>query len=136
MDFWTRLKKEVKAKNTTQEWVAKKAGVPFGTLRKWLSNKTYPNARVAQSIAGLLETSVEYLMTGVEPSDLDKTERKMVELFRKLSPADRENALLALGAWAGKSRPSLLETRVDPPEGPGPENQTARKRDAPPRSPP
>jgi hypothetical protein len=28
MDFWMRLKNEIKAKNTTQEWIAGKIGVP------------------------------------------------------------------------------------------------------------
>jgi len=36
MDFWTRLKKEIRAKNTTQEWLAGKIGVPACLIKKTL----------------------------------------------------------------------------------------------------
>jgi transcriptional regulator with XRE-family HTH domain len=111
MDFWIRLKSEIKAKNTTQEWVAGKIGVPFGTFRKWMTRKTYPNIIKGVEIAKLLETSAEYLVTGekqrnqtigIEPESVDNAERKLLSLFRKLSPTDKENAMLAMNAWARK----------------------------------
>ena len=102
MDFWIRLKNEIKAKNTTQEWIAGQIGVPFGTLKKWLNRKTYPNLKQGIEIAKLLETSTEYLVTGVKLESLNDTERKLITAYRKLSPADRENAMLAVTAWAGK----------------------------------
>ena len=61
MDFWMRLKNEIKAKNTTQEWIAGKIDVPFGTFRKWLTRRTYSNLKQGTEIAKLLETSAEYL---------------------------------------------------------------------------
>jgi len=99
-----RLKNEIKAKNTTQEWIAGKISVPLSTFRKWMTRKTYPNIKQGIEIAKLLETSAEYLVTGIEPEgySLDKTERKLIGAYRKLSSADKENALLALNAWAGK----------------------------------
>jgi transcriptional regulator with XRE-family HTH domain len=102
MDFWMRLKKEIKAKNTTQEWIAGKIGVPLSTFRKWMTRKTYPNTREGVAIAKLLETSAEYLIMGVEPEGLTDAERKLINAYRKLSPADRENVMLAVNAWAGK----------------------------------
>jgi len=113
MDFWTRLKREIKANNTTQEWIAGKAGVPFGTFRKWMTRKTYPNVRVGQEIAKLLETSVEYLITGTEPEGLNETERELMKTYRNLSPADKENVMMAVNAWAGKKRHNLLEKSAD-----------------------
>jgi transcriptional regulator with XRE-family HTH domain len=104
MDFWMRLKSEIKAKNTTQEWVAGKIGVPFGTFRKWMTRKTYPNMKEGVEMAKLLETSAEYLVTGVTPENLNDTERKLINAYRKLSSADRENTLLAVNAWVGKGR--------------------------------
>ena len=103
MDFWMRLKNEIKAKNTTQEWIASKIGVPFGTFRKWMTRKTYPNLKEGIEIAKLLGTSAEYLVTGTEPGDLSATERELVSAFRKLSPADQENILLAVRAWLRKN---------------------------------
>jgi len=95
MDFWSRLKSEIKAKNTTQEWIAGKIGVPFGTFRKWMTRKTYPNLKEGIEIARLLETSAEYLVTGIEPEGLNNAERKLVCAYRKLSAADQENVILA-----------------------------------------
>ena len=107
MDFWMRLKNEIKAKNTTQEWIAGKIGVPLSTFRKWMTRKTYPNLKEGIEIAKLLGVSAEYLVTGTEPNGdiLDNSERKLVNAYRKLIPADQENALLAVNAWAGKNEP-------------------------------
>jgi len=103
MDFWIRLKNEIKAKNTTQEWIAGQIGVPFGTFRKWMTRKTYPNLEEGIEIAKLLGVSAEYLVTGTEPEGLDSSERKLITAYRKLNSADKENALLAVNAWAGKN---------------------------------
>jgi len=98
-----RLKSEIRAKNTTQEWVAGKINVPFGTFRKWMTRKTYPNIKEGVEIAKLLETSAEYLVTGIESKGLSDIERKLISAYRKLSSGDKENALLAVNAWAGKT---------------------------------
>jgi len=112
-----RLKEEIRVKNTTQEWVAGKVGVPFGTFRKWLYRRTYPNVQIGHEIAELLETSVKYLLTGVkveaetrvEVEGLNDTERRLIKAYRKLSSADKENVILAVNAWAEKRRYNLLE---------------------------
>jgi len=116
MDFWARLKTEIKAKNTTQEWIARKVDVPFGTFRKWMSRKTYPNVKVGREIAKLLETSVEYLITGIEPEGLNETERVLMTTFRKLSPADKEKIMIAMNAWVKEkeTRKPLIASRADP----------------------
>jgi len=103
MDFWIRLKNEIKTKNTTQEWIAGQIGVPFGTFRKWMTRKTYPNLKEGTEIANLLGVSAEYLMTGNEPEGLSDSERKLIKTYRKLSTSDKENTILAVKAWAGKS---------------------------------
>jgi transcriptional regulator with XRE-family HTH domain len=102
MDFWMRLKNEIKAQNTTQEWIAGKIGVPLSTFRKWMTRKTYPNLKQGIGIAKMLDTSAEYLVTGVEMEILSDTERKLINVYRKLSSADRENVMLAVNAWVRK----------------------------------
>jgi transcriptional regulator with XRE-family HTH domain len=102
MDFWMRLKTEIKAKNTTQEWIAGKIGVPLSTFRKWMTRKTYPDIKEGFEIAKLLESSVEYLVTGNEPGGLSAAEKKLINAYRKLSKADKENIVLTLDAWLGK----------------------------------
>ena len=97
-----RLKNEIRAKNTTQEWVSGKIGVPLSTFRKWMTRKTYPDIKEGVEIAKLLETSAEYFVTGVGPDNLTDTEKKLIDIYRKLSPADKENTILAMNAWVGK----------------------------------
>jgi len=103
MDFWIRLKNEIKAKNTTQEWISGKIGVPLSTFRKWMTKKTYPNIKQGVEIAKLLDTSAEYLVTGIESETINDIERKLITTYRKLSSGDQENALLAVNAWAEKT---------------------------------
>jgi transcriptional regulator with XRE-family HTH domain len=108
MDFWMRLKNEIKAKNTTQEWIAGQIGVPFGTFRKWMTRKTYPNLKEGTEIAKLLGISAEYLVSGTEQENLNNDERKLITIYRKLSSTDQENAILAMNAWAGKYEPKQI----------------------------
>jgi len=103
-----RLKNAIKAQNTTHEWVAGKIGVPLSTFRKWMTRKTYPDLREGVEIAKLLETSAEYLITGVEPKDisrdLNEKEIKMINAYRILTPMEQENAVVAILAWAEKRK--------------------------------
>ena len=62
--FWENVKKEIKSQNTTQEWVAKNAGVSFNTFQGWISKGIYPRVNEAVRIAVSLNTSVEYLVSG------------------------------------------------------------------------
>ena len=62
--FWENVKKEIKAQNTTQEWVAKNSGISFNTFQGWISKGIYPRVNEAIRIAASLNTSVEYLAIG------------------------------------------------------------------------
>jgi hypothetical protein len=67
-----------------------------------MTRKTYPDIKKGVAIAKLLETSVEYLVTGTKIENVSDTEQKLIGAYRKLNSADRENVMLALNAWAGK----------------------------------
>jgi transcriptional regulator with XRE-family HTH domain len=62
--FWENVKKEIKAQNTTQEWIAQKSGISFNTFQGWISKGIYPRVNDAVRIAVSLNTSVEYLVNG------------------------------------------------------------------------
>ena len=62
--FWENVKKEIKAQNTTHEWVAKNSGISFNTFQGWISKGIYPRVNEAIRIAVSLNTSVEYLASG------------------------------------------------------------------------
>jgi transcriptional regulator with XRE-family HTH domain len=104
MDFWTRLKGQIKANNTTQEWVANKIQVSFSTFRKWITRKTYPDAREIVEIARLLNTTVEYLITGEGAYQFDEEEKCLTNKLRQLSCHDRENISLAVDTWLMRDR--------------------------------
>ena len=67
--FWDNIKKEVRAQNTTQEWVAKKAGICFNTFEGWKSKGIFPGVNDAVRIAAAINTSVEYLVSGAVRGD-------------------------------------------------------------------
>jgi hypothetical protein len=70
-----------------------------------MTRKTYPNIKEGIEIAELLGTSAEFLVMGTEQEGLTKAEQKLVNIYRKLSSTDQENAVLAMNAWAGKYEP-------------------------------
>jgi len=102
MDFWIRLKNTIKSQNTTQEWVSGKIGVPLSTFRKWMTRKTYPDLKQGLEIAKLLDTSVEYLVTGVNPKKFNTDEQHIVTAYRKLSREDQINITLIINALLRK----------------------------------
>ena len=74
--FWDNVKKEIKAQNTTQEWVAKNSGISFNTFQGWISKGIFPRVNEAVRIAVSLNTSVEFLVSGAVRSN-----RKQIEII-------------------------------------------------------
>jgi transcriptional regulator with XRE-family HTH domain len=85
--FWENIKKEIKQQNTTQEWVAKKAGISFNTFQGWISKGIYPRVNDAVRIALALDTSVEYLALGAIRDNKNAVEiiyRQLPEIYKHL----------------------------------------------------
>jgi transcriptional regulator with XRE-family HTH domain len=107
MDFWERLKYEIKDCDLTHEEVARKLKIPFGTFKNWLLRQTYPDAREATDIAKLLHTTVEYLVNGTtEPDDykLADDEQRIIDGYRQLSKYDKGQIMITIDAWNRKYR--------------------------------
>jgi transcriptional regulator with XRE-family HTH domain len=66
--FWKIVKKEVKRQGTSFEWLYRKTGISKGTFSSWKSRNLIPRADDAYRIAGALQVSMEYLLTGKEGS--------------------------------------------------------------------
>jgi transcriptional regulator with XRE-family HTH domain len=79
--FWENIKKEIKLQNTTQEWVAKKAGINFNTFQGWIAKGIYPRVNDAVRIALSLNTSVEYLVSGTSHDN-----KRALEIIRLCLP--------------------------------------------------
>lgn len=64
--------------------VSRGTGVSNMTLSDWKNGKTTPKTETMQKIADFLEVSVDYLMTGKEPSDA-KFSVEMALLLAKIN---------------------------------------------------
>jgi transcriptional regulator with XRE-family HTH domain len=104
MDFWDRLKAEIKDHDLTQERVARRFKIPVGTFKNWLLRRTYPDAHEAVQIAKLLNTTVEYLVTGNDQSGFSDDERRLIEGYRQLSKYDQAHIAAVIEIWLRKFR--------------------------------
>jgi len=68
--FWRRVNRLIKIKKTTQEEISTILGCHYCTLKNWSSSKIYPKLPEIYLIAQILDTSMNYLIFGVdtEPS--------------------------------------------------------------------
>lgn len=84
--FIERLERLLKESHTTQAALADSIGLRRTTISDWKRNGSYPSADVAVKIAEKLDTSVEYLVTGVEKNraaiELKSLKAKLIELCR------------------------------------------------------
>lgn len=70
--FWQNVKAQIKAQNTTQEWLCKECGFILSSFRNRISLKRYPTVIEAYKIAQALNTTVEYLVTGEDSTHGEK----------------------------------------------------------------
>lgn len=103
MDFWDRLRDQIKERDLTYEKVARRLKIPIGTFKNWLLRKTYPDARKIVDIAKLLNTTAEYLVDGAdnkaENIKLTDEDRQFVAGYRQLSKYDKSLLTLIIDAW-------------------------------------
>lgn len=87
MDFWERLKVEIKRNNTTQEWIATKIDVLPQTFRRWSSAKSIPSADKVFEISNLLGVTVEFLISGQDSTDpWIRENREFIAACKRLNP--------------------------------------------------
>lgn len=78
--FWERLNSLIKKSNTTQNAVSVQCGLNPRRLQNLSAGNRVPDCFEAVKIAKVLNTSVEYLVTGVT----EKTNGKAVELLQEV----------------------------------------------------
>jgi transcriptional regulator with XRE-family HTH domain len=91
--FWGTVKKHVKTKKTTLEWLAKDSGISPNTFQGWVSKNRFPRADIAVRIASSLDTSVECLVTGTVTRNDEilqnlKTKLRAIQLREKLNATE------------------------------------------------
>ncbi|WP_131753785.1 helix-turn-helix domain-containing protein [Burkholderia vietnamiensis] len=64
----TRIRALRKAKGLTLQQVADTFGISRASVSEWESGRSKPDAAKLTNLAGLLDTSIEYLLTGKQPN--------------------------------------------------------------------
>lgn len=80
MTLVERIKLKCKENHTSMNALEGELGFGNGTLRRW--DERTPGADRLLILANRLNTSVDWLLTGKEASDLTREEKKLVELYR------------------------------------------------------
>ena len=65
--FWQNVKILLKNNNLTQKKLAEICNISFGTLQGWITKLIVPDVFSSVKIAKALNTTVEFLVTGIEP---------------------------------------------------------------------
>lgn len=87
LDFWRRVKEILDYKDLTQRELAEKIHEQYNTLQSWINRDRLPNAEQSVKIAGALNTSVEFLVTGKnnhKKSDHTKNIKLLKEVIEHL----------------------------------------------------
>ena len=92
-DFWDRVRSLANEKHVSQAVVAEAGGIPYSTLRKWLSKNTIPPLDVASALAVYFGVSLDYLTFGKKPDPgkikeflllIKETDKKIGEIGKYL----------------------------------------------------
>jgi transcriptional regulator with XRE-family HTH domain len=95
MDFWDRIQDEIDREKTTYAYIAKQIGKTESTVSGWHrgEKKIIPPANLAVKIAQILDTTVEYLVTGNPPvPGISPEALRVAQNFDNLSPAGQKAA--------------------------------------------
>lgn len=83
--FWSNVKKLLSEKNIQQKDFAALLGMNVLTLKNQMSRNILPDVENAYKISSVLNTSVEYLVTGKESNALRLKYKTLVESLHKLT---------------------------------------------------
>ncbi len=90
-EYYCKIRDERGYKDAT---VAKGTGIGHSTFSDWKNGRSSPKEDKLERIAKFLDVSVEYLRTGVSPSEyISNDENTLLELFRKLNPSAQEKLI-------------------------------------------
>jgi transcriptional regulator with XRE-family HTH domain len=95
MDFWNRIQDEIDRGKTTYAYIAKQIGKTESTVSGWHrgKKKIIPPANLAVKIAQVLNTTVEYLVTGNPPvPGISPEALRIAQNFDNLSLAGQKAA--------------------------------------------
>ncbi len=85
--FWQNVKDELEYNLLTQKELTKKIEISYNTMQSWITKNRLPDVEQALKIATVLNTSIEYLVTGknIEQKDLKPQLQKILPTLNHLS---------------------------------------------------
>ena len=89
--FGKRLKELRKQKRWTQKELAAMAHIGFSQFNKYECGLHIPPAEKLIELARLLDTSVDYLLSGQAPQDCSLHNTRLIKRFRELEQFDAED---------------------------------------------
>ena len=101
MDFWENVSNILKQSHLTQAYICERTNININTLHGWTSKKVLPRVDDAYKIAKALNTSVEYLMTGIQSdknisikNQINSIQKELNTALKKISNAKAQIELL------------------------------------------
>ncbi|MGN0727990.1 helix-turn-helix domain-containing protein [Treponema sp.] len=82
LDFWCNVKNELEYNLMTQKELADKMQISYNTLQSWITKDRLPDARQSVQIAKILNTTVEFLVTG-RKTPLSQDNAKIINLLNQ-----------------------------------------------------
>lgn len=82
-DFYDRVKELAKSHNTTVRAVIENCQINYDSYNSCKRYKNLPRADEAVKIAEYLDTSVEYLVTGKNPSQAQELPADLLDVLKK-----------------------------------------------------
>jgi len=93
MELWARLENELKRNGKNWRWLGIVSSVPESTLSRWRDREKYPNVEKVVKMAQAVGRSVEYLVTGKDPTGLSEKSLKIALAAEQLSDKGKKVAL-------------------------------------------
>lgn len=73
-EYWNRVWELLDSQGKSLKDLAESIDVSYGVVRQWRTKNRYPKADIQVKIASCLNTTVEYLMTGICPGSPKTTD--------------------------------------------------------------
>jgi len=100
MELWARLESELERNGKNWRWLGVVSSVPESTLSRWRDRNKYPNVEKVVKMAQAVGRSVEYLVTGKDPSGLSEKSMNVALAAEKLSDEGKNIALTQVESLA------------------------------------
>lgn len=97
-DFVARVDRLLVEQKKTKEQIKKECGLSRNSFDCWKARGTIPAADVVYRIAKSLNTSIDFLLFGIEEKTLSYNTKKLVDEFLELTPENQLTVAEMIGS--------------------------------------